>query len=120
MRLPLGATWNLRQTVETEIRLREGGSIQFRIELFEADKSKETAKQYRFRVFRYDTFRILPFLYAAAGDSARFADHEFLVTDSTFDLTTVTANNPSEALDQLFERMRRSATSRAARCTSLS
>jgi hypothetical protein len=107
MRLPLDQMWLLRQTTEVEVPVAEDDSIMLRVELFENDQPDQHHKQYRFRVFRYDMFRILPSSSAGDATSARHADHEFLIVDPTFDLTAITADSPSEAWDRFLEGLRR-------------
>jgi hypothetical protein len=107
MRLPLDQVWLLRRTIEVEVPVAEDDSIRLRVELFEKEQPDEHRKQYRFRVFRYDMFRILPSSSAGDSTSARHADHEFLIVDPTFDLTTIAADSPSEAWDRFLEGVRR-------------
>jgi len=95
MRLSLDQTWTLVRTGEIETNSVEGDRLDFRIELFERNLPGASEKEYRFRVFRYDLFRLSSV--PVAGSSLAYADHELLVADPMFDLATVVADTWDEA-----------------------
>jgi hypothetical protein len=106
MLLQMNPIWNLVKTGEVRINPDSSAPLDFRLELFEEGDSGISPKQFRFRVFRYDLFRIQPLSGATLRENAvAFADHLFLVADPMFDLNIVIANDPSEAWNLMLEIM---------------
>jgi len=88
----LDHVWRLKDTVELEIGGAQPG-LTFRIELYEKPNRR------RFRVMRYDLFRITPTAFRN-----EHADEEILVVDAMFDGIELDGN-ASQAWTELIGRM---------------
>jgi hypothetical protein len=98
MRLQIG--WLLKQSTEMEIPAVSGGGFQLKIELYERVEGQPAKRRFKFRVLRYDTFRMQP----QAGGYSK-ADHECLVTDPMFDGEEISAENEDAAWEKLLRKI---------------
>ncbi len=109
MPMQLTEMWHLVETIEIQAQTVDSDIIQWRVQQFELHPQSEHQKQFRFRVFRYDTFRILPTSRALMGERSLGdgADHDLLVVDPIFDSFVVRSESLADAKDQFLKMMRR-------------
>lgn len=87
--------WTQIVTREFAIQSSVSESLTFRVDVFEGI-GESGARQFKLRVWRYETFRLLPLSRVAGG---KMFDHTCLVLDDMFDGLEVTAASPEEAAD---------------------
>ena len=85
----------LRTTAEFSVEAGDGDDFNFRVEIFEFEGSRAEQPKFRARVWRYETFRLLPLNAFARGE---MFDHTCLVLDDMFNGLEVTASTPEDAL----------------------
>jgi hypothetical protein len=107
MRMQLNEAWILIETREVEIHTSDGLPLKFRLELFEAKVEASRQSKFRFRVFRYDVFRVFPFEFIRDSAAMQSADHESLIVDPTFDSIDVVASTVFDAWLFLQQEMER-------------
>lgn len=83
-------------TREFSIASGEAGDLEFRIEIFGIDEADLPNRIFKVRVWRYETFHLLPLSEVARDE---LFDHTILVLDDMFDSTQVTASSPEEAFN---------------------
>jgi len=107
MQLQLDQLWQLRETAEVNLTSAAGEVLKFRVERFEPGQSAAQRNDHQFRVFRYDTFRIQPSFQIGRNQrtSLTWADHEILVVDPMFGITSIVAESPERAWAQLWAAM---------------
>lgn len=88
--------WTLLKTVEFSIPSCSPDALDFRIEVFEDGDPESDIRRYRCRVWRYETFRLMPLSLVAAGE---MFDHTCLVLDEMFDGFEVVASSAEDACD---------------------
>ena len=86
--------WNLVSTMEFSIQSSVQDPLSFRIEVLEGERAAEAERRFRLRVWRYETFRLLPLNAVARGE---LFDHTCLVLDDMFDGLEVTGSSPEDA-----------------------
>ena len=84
----------LRTTAEFSVEAGDGDNLNFRVEIFEFEGNHAEQPKFRARVWRYETFRLLPLNAVARGE---LFDHTCLVLDDMFDGLEVTASSPEDA-----------------------
>ena len=104
MQMQIEKAWSLIETIETDLATVSGDSLRFRIDLFKNAKNERNA--FRFRVLRYDLFRLSP-LSATQVEDEGPADHEVLIVDPLFDGFEVNAATAKAAWQQLFSKIER-------------
>jgi hypothetical protein len=85
----------LRTTAEFSVEAGDGDNLNFRVEIFEFEGNHAEQPKFRARVWRYETFRLLPLNAVAHGE---VFDHTCLVLDDMFDGLEVMAATPEDAL----------------------
>lgn len=105
MSLQLDQVWNLLRSSEVQLVTDRGEVMTFRVEQFQHEEALGPLLSYRFRVFRYDMFRLSILSTASDDASGKFADHEILVVDPMFDMTVIESENPTEAWKSILNRM---------------
>lgn len=87
--------WNLISTVEFSIQPAASSPLNFRIEVLESARAAEAERNFKLRVWRYETFRLMPLNEVARGQTF---DHTCLVLDDMFDGLEVTASTHEDAV----------------------
>jgi len=107
----------LARTVEIHIAAGEvDDAIDLRIDVFRLN-AELASNAYKFRVFRYEIFRLQPFREALKDEKVRsFSDCDLMIVDPLFDSMETRANTDAEALDwiihQINQRLGRQTTSK--------
>lgn len=94
--------WNLISAVEFSIQPTASSPLDFRIDVLEGERVAEAERRFKLRVWRYETFRLLPLDAVAQG---QMFDHTCLVLDDMFDGLEVTASTPEDAIRLCRERI---------------